>query len=131
MESELVRASVDQLKEALLDFPQVKVTSEQLEATLQGQFRADALLSLEVKGKPYTLVVEAKALSTPARLRAFLGESRWQNLVRRPNTYGIVAGPFFSDDSVKLCQCHSAPHVYPLSAPIVYPLGVPTCLGLG
>ncbi len=103
-ERELVHSAVDQLKGALSDFPQVRLTSEKFEVPTEGRYRADALLGLEVNGKPCAIVLEAKTLLPPARLRSFLYEPQWRNATRQPGVYGVVAAPYFSEDSIKQCQ---------------------------
>ncbi|MGH7441490.1 MAG: hypothetical protein ACREKE_02325 [bacterium] len=103
-EFEVIRSSMDHLKTILAEFPTIELGPTRIDVGKTGPPRASAILSLKISGKPFNLVVKAMALATPARLRAFLGRTSLKSLGGPPDCYGVVAAPFFSDDSIRLCR---------------------------
>jgi len=68
-----------------------------------GRNRVDATIPVSVEGQIYTLILAVKSSGEPRQVRAmihFLGEC----LPLVEQGYGIIAAPYLSEDSVRLCR---------------------------
>src|SRR5688572_1691191 len=94
----------DKLRSALTEIPLVKGWQEESDEYR----RYDGLISLEVSGRPWTLVVEWKTGATLRDIQAchwaFSTAKKELGLASEHSAYGILLCPYVSEEAAKSCD---------------------------
>jgi hypothetical protein len=104
-EQEIVIKIKDELERTLRDIPFIKLRSSVMRASLQG-VDVDLLLELKIRGNSRKVVVEVKSPGEPRVIRAAIQQLR-EYLDRTEDVYPMVAAPYISDDSARVCKKNS------------------------
>src|SRR4030042_4477238 len=104
-EQEIVIKIKHEVERALRDIPFIKLRRSVMRASLQG-VDVDLLLELKIRGNSRKVVVEVKSPGEPRIIRAAIQQLR-EYLDRREDVYPMVAAPYISDDSARVCKKNS------------------------
>jgi hypothetical protein len=101
-EQEIVIKIKDELERTLRDIPFIELRSSVMQTSLQG-VDVDLLLELKIRDNSREVVVEVKSLGEPRVIRAAIQQLR-EYLDRTEDAYPMVAAPYISDDTARVCQ---------------------------
>ena len=108
-EQEIVIRIKDELERTLRDVPFIELRNSVTQASLPGA-RVDLLLELQVKDSLQKIIVEAKSPGEPRIIRAAIQQLR-EYLGRTEDAYPMVAAPYISDDTARVCRKSSVGYI--------------------
>ena len=101
-EREILPKIKDRLEEILRDTPFLSISSTSTETSLSG-IQPDLQIELMVSNQPQRIIVEVKSVGEPRPIRSAIQQLReYSNRVE--NTYGMVAAPYISEYTARLCK---------------------------
>lgn len=92
----------DRLEEILRDIPFLTIGSTSTETSVSG-VGPDLQFELIVGNQPLRIIVEVKSVGEPRPVRSAIQQLR-EYLNRIEDAYGIVAAPYISNDTARLCR---------------------------
>jgi hypothetical protein len=101
-EQEIIYRIKDELEQILTSIPFIEIKKSLLEAPW-GNVRVDLLVELKINDEPLTLVVESESQGEPRMVRSAIQQLMEYTTVIE-NAYPIVAAPYISEDTAKLCK---------------------------
>jgi len=101
-ESQVRNKIRNSLENLLRDIPFLKVGQFLREKSVGG-IRPDLLLEVIIKGRSLKIAVEVKSIGEPRQIRYAIQQSK-EYSSRLEDTYGVVAAPYISNDTVNICK---------------------------
>ncbi len=108
-EQEVIFRIKDELEQTLGDIPFIEIVESRLEASLAG-VQIDLVVDLKIKGNFQKLLVESKSLGEPRLIRSAIQQLK-EYLNRIIDAYAIVAAPYISNDTARLCKQNQVGYV--------------------
>jgi hypothetical protein len=104
-EQEIVVKIKDELERTLRDIPFIELRSSVMQTSLRG-VDVDLLLELRIRDNFRKVVVDVRSLGEPRVIRAAIQQLK-EYLDRTEDAYPMVAAPYISDDSARVCKKNS------------------------
>jgi hypothetical protein len=104
-EQEIVVKIKDELERTLRDIPFIELRSSVMQTSLRG-VDVDLLLELRIRDNFRKVVVDVRSLGEPRVIRAAIQQLK-EYLDRTEDAYPMVAAPYISDDSARVCRKNS------------------------
>lgn len=101
-EQEVLTRIKDELEQTLRDIPFLQIGQSVLQAPLMGG-QVDLLVELKAKNSLLRVLVEVKSLGEPRVIRSAIQQLK-EYMDRIEDTYAVVAAPYISDDTARLCK---------------------------
>jgi hypothetical protein len=101
-EQEIVVKIKDELERTLRDIPFIELRSSVMQTSLRG-VDVDLLLELRIRDNFRKVVVDVRSLGEPRVIRAAIQQLK-EYLDRTEDAYPMVAAPYISDDSARVCK---------------------------
>src|SRR4030042_4771798 len=101
-EQEIVIRIKNELERTLRDIPFIEFRRSVMQASLAG-VQVDLLLELKIRDNLQKVIVEVKSLGEPRIIRAAIQQLR-EYLDRTENAFPVVAAPYISDDTARICK---------------------------
>lgn len=101
-EQEVLTRIKDELEQTLRDISFLQIGQSVLQAPLTGG-QVDLLVELKAKNSLLRVLVEVKSLGEPRVIRSAIQQLK-EYMDRIEDTYAVVAAPYISDDTARLCK---------------------------
>ncbi len=101
-ESEVVDRIRERLERLLSDIPLLDA-GQPIEQMSLEDARPDLLFEVMAGNRPWKIIVEAKSVGEPRQVRYAIQQLR-EYLARTEDAYGVVAAPYISNDTARLCK---------------------------
>ncbi|MBM3118959.1 MAG: hypothetical protein FJ006_05310 [Chloroflexi bacterium] len=108
-EQEVLTKINDELGQTLRGVPFIEVGQSVLEASLAG-IRVDLLVEVKVENSLLKVLVEVKSLGEPRLIRSAIQQLK-EYLGRVKDAYAVVAAPYISYDTARLCKQNSVGYI--------------------
>jgi hypothetical protein len=108
-EQEITVKVKDELERTLDGIPFVEVRRSVMQASLPG-VQVDLLLELKIRDSLQKVIVEVKSPGEPRIIRAAIQQLR-EYLDRTEDAYPVVAAPYISDDTARVCRQNSVGYI--------------------
>lgn len=108
-ESEVVDKIRERLEGLLSDIPFLEAGQPITQMYLEG-VRPDLLFEVMAGNRPSKIIVEVKSVGEPRQVRYSIQQLR-EYLIRIEDAYGVVAAPYISNDTARLCKGNSVGYI--------------------
>jgi hypothetical protein len=108
-EQEITVKVKDELERTLDGIPFVEVRRSVMQASLPGA-QVDLLLELKIRDSLQKVIVEVKSPGEPRIIRGAIQQLR-EYLDRTEDAYPVVAAPYISDDTARVCRQNSVGYI--------------------
>jgi len=101
-ESEAIDRIQERFEDLLNNIPFLKTRQTVAEMSMEG-VRPDLLFEVRARNRSTKIIVEVKSVGEPRQARYAIQQLR-EYLGRIDNAYGVVAAPYISNDTARLCK---------------------------